>query len=113
VRGDYLNLYAVIDLTIPRLKRTLLRGTRWEDITANLTPAPGEPSYLNYTYDPLRAPIDPPPQQPMPAPPPAGPTGPGPPANQPPPPNGAWPPLPGATPLPATDPTSAPPPGER
>lgn len=113
VRGDYLNLYAVIDLTIPRLKRTLLRGTRWEDITANLTPAPGEPSYLNYTYDPLRAPIDPPPQQSMPAPPPAGPTGPEPPANQPPPPNGAWPPPPGATPFPPTDPMSAPPPGER
>jgi phospholipid/cholesterol/gamma-HCH transport system substrate-binding protein len=69
VRGDYLNLYAVIDLTIPRLKRTLLRGTRWEDITANLVPAPGEPAYLNYTYDPLHTPINPPPPQQVPAPP--------------------------------------------
>jgi len=62
VRGDYLNLFAVIDLTIPRLKRTLLRGTRWEDLSANLIPAPGEPGYLQFTHDPLHAPLaDPPP----------------------------------------------------
>jgi len=29
VRGDYFNVFAVIDMTIPRLKRTLLVGTRW------------------------------------------------------------------------------------
>jgi phospholipid/cholesterol/gamma-HCH transport system substrate-binding protein len=57
VRGDYLNLYAVIDLTLPRLKRTLLRGTRWEDLAANLVPAPGDPYYLNHTLDPLGAPL--------------------------------------------------------
>jgi phospholipid/cholesterol/gamma-HCH transport system substrate-binding protein len=117
VRGDYLNLYAVIDITIPRLKRTLLRGTRWEDITANLVPAPGEPWYLNYTYDPLRAPLAPPPPQPIPMPQLASPTPPAAPANQPPAPDGAWPPPPAAAPPPPADPTSAPPtpppPGER
>jgi phospholipid/cholesterol/gamma-HCH transport system substrate-binding protein len=91
VRGDYLNLYAVIDLTIPRLKRTLLRGTRWEDITSNLVPAPGEPWYLNYTYDPLRAPLEPPP-----------------PAAAPPAPSDPPPPLPAATPLPPPDQTAPP-----
>jgi phospholipid/cholesterol/gamma-HCH transport system substrate-binding protein len=65
VRGDYLNLYAIIDLTHARLKRTLFRGTRWADITADLVAAPGEPnrsgSYMEYTYDPLAAPLAPPP----------------------------------------------------
>jgi phospholipid/cholesterol/gamma-HCH transport system substrate-binding protein len=61
VRGDYLNLYAVVDLTVPRLKRTLFRGTRWGDANTNLVPAPGEPDYLQYTYDPLHAPLAPPP----------------------------------------------------
>jgi phospholipid/cholesterol/gamma-HCH transport system substrate-binding protein len=61
VRGDYLNLFAVIDLTIPRLKRTLLRGTRWGDITTNLVPAPGDPYYQSYSYDPLADPVGPPP----------------------------------------------------
>ena len=97
VRGDYLNLYAVIDLTIPRLKRTLLRGTRWEDITANLVPAPGEPAYLNYTYDPLHTPINPPPPQQVPVPPP-GAGQPAPPADQPQTPPDAAPPT--GTPLP-------------
>ena len=69
IRGDYLNLYAVIDLTIPRLKRTMLRGTRWEDLTANLVPAPGEPGYMGFTNDPLHAPLAPPPASPPPAPP--------------------------------------------
>lgn len=54
VRGDYFNVFAVIDMTIPRLKRTLLAGTRWGDPDAPLVPAPGDPWYGNYTYDPLR-----------------------------------------------------------
>lgn len=73
VRGDYLNLYAVIDLTLPRIKRTLLRGTRWEDLAAELVPAPGDPFYLNHTLDPLGAPLaPPPPAPPAPAPQPGG-----------------------------------------
>lgn len=66
VRGDYLNLYAVVDMTIPRLKRTLLAGTRWGDINTQLIPAPGEPYYTQYSYDPLNAPLTPPPPLPPP-----------------------------------------------
>jgi phospholipid/cholesterol/gamma-HCH transport system substrate-binding protein len=54
VRGDYVNMFLVADLTVPRLKRTLFLGTRWGDEGAKLIPAPGDPWYLNYTYDPLR-----------------------------------------------------------
>ncbi|GAY19419.1 MCE family protein [Mycobacterium sp. shizuoka-1] len=62
VRGDYVNMFLVADLTVPRLKRTLFLGTRWGDQDAKLVPAPGDPWYLNYTYDPLRTGLtDPPP----------------------------------------------------
>ncbi|GAA2556399.1 MCE family protein [Mycolicibacterium diernhoferi] len=61
VKGDFLNLFAVFDLTYPRLKRTLLLGTRWGDENATLIPAPGDPWYLNYSYNPMSAPIAPPP----------------------------------------------------
>lgn len=59
IRGDYLNLFAAVDLTVPRLKRTLLLGTRFGQQNAPLVPAPGDPSYLNYTYDPLAAAVAP------------------------------------------------------
>jgi len=62
VRGDYLNLNIVIDLTIPRLRRTMFLGTRWGQPGATLTPAPGDPYYLNYTYAPLSVGLNPPPQ---------------------------------------------------
>jgi hypothetical protein len=61
IRGDYYNLFATIDLTVPRLKRTLMLGTRWGDAEAQLIPAPGDPYYLNYTYDPLKTGVTPPP----------------------------------------------------
>ncbi|OMC04721.1 mammalian cell entry protein [Mycolicibacter heraklionensis] len=57
VRGDFLNLFAVFDLTKPRLKRSLFPGTQWGDEDAKLVPAPGDPWYLNYSYDPLQEPI--------------------------------------------------------
>ncbi|SBS71383.1 Virulence factor Mce family protein [uncultured Mycobacterium sp.] len=63
VRGDYFNVFAVVDLTIPRLKRTLFLGTRWGQEGAPLVPAPGDPWQLQYTYDPLTAPLAPPPAQ--------------------------------------------------
>lgn len=66
VRGDYMNLFAVIDLTVPRLKRTLFLGTRWGEQHAKLIPAPGDPWYLNYTYEPLTSPLAPPQQVPNP-----------------------------------------------
>lgn len=61
VRGDYTNFFAVIDLTYSRLRRGMFLGTRWGQPGAPLVPAPGEPAYLNYTYDPLAPPIAPPP----------------------------------------------------
>ncbi|WP_319431680.1 MCE family protein [Mycobacterium sp. RTGN5] len=61
VRGDYMNFFGQIDLTVPRLKRSLLLGTRWEDQKAALVPAPGEPYWQKYTYDPLGLPLAPPP----------------------------------------------------
>ncbi|MEB3061870.1 MCE family protein [[Mycobacterium] zoologicum] len=57
VRGDFLNLFAVFDLTKPRLKRSLFAGTQWGDEDTRLVPAPGDPWYLNYSYDPLQQPV--------------------------------------------------------
>jgi phospholipid/cholesterol/gamma-HCH transport system substrate-binding protein len=70
VRGDYMNLFIILDLTVPRLKRTLFLGTRWGQSDAKLIPAPGDPYYLTYTYDPLGAPLTAPPAAP-----PSGPAG--------------------------------------
>jgi phospholipid/cholesterol/gamma-HCH transport system substrate-binding protein len=75
VRGDYENVFVGVDFTIPRLKRTLLLGTRWGQLHAPLVPAPGEPYYEEYTYDPLAFPVAPPPPgapPPLGGPPPAG-----------------------------------------
>ena len=67
-QGDYINLYAIFDLTYPRLKKTLLLGTRWGDENAKLIPAPGDPYYLNYSYDPMMVGVAPPPAEAVPAP---------------------------------------------
>lgn len=63
IRGDYYNLFATIDLTVPRLKRSLFLGTRWGQEGAELIPVPGDPPYLNYTYDPLKTGVNPPPPE--------------------------------------------------
>ncbi|MBB5167362.1 MCE family protein [Mycobacterium sp. AZCC_0083] len=68
VRGDYVNFYAILDLTVPRLKRTLFLGTRWGQEGAELVPAPGDPWYLNYSYDPLSVGVNPPAADPAPPP---------------------------------------------
>ena len=57
-----------VDLTDPRLKRAMFLGTRWGDEGAKFVPAPGDPYYLNYTYDPLRVGMAPPPAEAAPAP---------------------------------------------
>lgn len=67
IRGDYYNLFATIDLTIPRLKRTLMLGTRWEQEGAKVVPAPGDPYYQNYTLEPLALGVNPPPPEEVPA----------------------------------------------
>lgn len=61
IRGDYLNQYIIFDFTVPRLKKSLLLGTRWGQEGAKLVPAPGDPWYATYTYDPLNAPFSGPP----------------------------------------------------
>jgi virulence factor Mce-like protein len=63
IRGDYLNQYIIFDFTVPRLKKTLFLGTRWGQEGAKLVPAPGDPWYATYTYDPLNAPFSPPPAE--------------------------------------------------
>ncbi|KUI22665.1 mammalian cell entry protein [Mycobacterium sp. GA-1285] len=57
IRGDYMNQFIIFDFTIPRLKRGLFLGTRWGQEGAPMVPAPGDPWYLTYTLDPLKAPI--------------------------------------------------------
>jgi virulence factor Mce-like protein len=69
IRGDYMNQFIVFDFTIPRLKRTLFLGTRWGQEGAKLVPAPGDPWYATYTYDPLNAPLTPKPADVAPIPP--------------------------------------------
>jgi virulence factor Mce-like protein len=88
VRGDYANGYLIVDLTVNRLKRDFALGTRFGQEGAPLVPAPGDPYYQRYTYDPLAAGVAPPP--PDAAPPPDAPR------NQPPPPA----PTASATPVP-------------
>ncbi|MFZ2527157.1 MAG: MCE family protein [Rhodococcus sp. (in: high G+C Gram-positive bacteria)] len=55
VRGDYLNLFATVDLTVPRLQRELLLGTSWGDPNAVVQAAVGDPGYAQPTRDPLGA----------------------------------------------------------
>ena len=64
VRGDYTNFFVVVDITYARLRRGAFLGTRWGQPNAPLVPAPGDPYYLNYTYDPMAAPVAPPPAVP-------------------------------------------------
>ena len=48
LKGDYMNLFAVGDITVPRLKKTAFLGTRWGVEGAQLVPAPGDPGYEWY-----------------------------------------------------------------
>ena len=45
LRGDFINLFATVDLTRPALQRYLGPGTPWWHGDAALTPAPGDPGY--------------------------------------------------------------------
>lgn len=74
VRGDYMNLFVMIDLTKNRIKRTLALGTRWGDENAPIIPVPGDPGYdAYYTTNPLGVALGPPPSPPVHAPLPTGP----------------------------------------
>jgi phospholipid/cholesterol/gamma-HCH transport system substrate-binding protein len=63
LRGDYFNVFAIVDLTVPRLKRTLFLGTRWGQQGMALVPPPGEPYWGYYSYDPLHVGVAPPPPE--------------------------------------------------
>jgi phospholipid/cholesterol/gamma-HCH transport system substrate-binding protein len=92
VRGDYINLFATLDLTVNRLKSGMFLGTRWGQERLPLVPAPGDPGYdAYYTNNPLAVGTGPPasPRNPT-----ALPDGVGPP---PPVPAGTPPPAPGVT----------------
>ncbi|MGV0745918.1 MCE family protein [Mycolicibacterium sp. XJ870] len=102
IRGDYYNLFATVDMTIPRLKRSMFLGTRWEQEDAQLVPAPGDPPFLNYTYDPLKTGANPPPPDAFPPAPEAPPPGEA--LPPPPPPAYAGPVLPVTPPAPFTMP---------
>jgi phospholipid/cholesterol/gamma-HCH transport system substrate-binding protein len=52
VRGDYTNGFFTADLTNAALRRSLLLGTHWGRLGAELIPAPGDPYYLQYQYTP-------------------------------------------------------------
>jgi hypothetical protein len=60
-KGDFLNLSATFDITVPRLKRELLMGTRWGDPTQEIQAAIGDPGYSQQTRDPLGVGVAPPP----------------------------------------------------
>lgn len=58
VRGDYINLHATVDLTVPRLKKELLLGTPFGDPNETIAFAPGDPGYASKpTHNPLFFPI--------------------------------------------------------
>lgn len=63
IRGDYMNQFIVFDFTVPRLKRGLFLGTRWGQEGMSMTPAPGDPWFSTYTFDPLKAPVTPAPPE--------------------------------------------------
>ncbi|MBJ7339655.1 MCE family protein [Mycolicibacterium sp.] len=61
VRGDFINLFATIDISGPRLRRSIFLGSRAGQEGRDLVPLPGEPFFQRYTYDPLGRPLEPPP----------------------------------------------------
>ncbi|UNB56013.1 MCE family protein [Mycolicibacterium sp. YH-1] len=73
VRGDFINLFTTIDISGPRLRKSIFLGTRAGQEGRDLVPMPGEPYFQRYTYDPIGRPLAPPPL--------GGPLGPVPPNN--------------------------------
>lgn len=61
IRGDFINLFTTIDISGPKLRRSLFLGTRLGQEGRELVPLPGEPFFQRYTYDPLGRPLAPPP----------------------------------------------------
>ncbi|WP_308165305.1 MCE family protein [Nocardia noduli] len=65
VQGDYINLFATVDLTVPRMRREILLGTPWADPTAVVQAAVGDPGYARQTRNPLGVGIEPSPSPPV------------------------------------------------
>jgi phospholipid/cholesterol/gamma-HCH transport system substrate-binding protein len=61
VRGDFINLFATIDISGPRMRKSIFLGTRLDQEGRDLVPLPGEPYFQRYTFDPLGRPLAPPP----------------------------------------------------
>jgi phospholipid/cholesterol/gamma-HCH transport system substrate-binding protein len=106
IRGDFINLFTTVDISGPRMRKSIFLGTRLDQEGRDLVPLPGEPYFQRYTYDPLGRPLAPAP--------PGGPQGPVPPDNpglNPDPPGAAQSlPGPGSYPAQAPSPAQAPPP---
>ena len=73
IRGDFINLFATVDISGPRLRKSFFLGTRLGQEGRDVVPMPGEPFFQRYTYDPMGRPLAPPPA--------GGPLGPVPPGN--------------------------------
>ncbi len=57
VRGDYVNGFFYIDLTNAGLRKSILLGSHWGRLGAEIVPAPGDPEYQQFRYGaPLGAP---------------------------------------------------------
>ncbi|OBK33388.1 mammalian cell entry protein, partial [Mycobacterium sp. 1245111.1] len=77
LKGDYMNLFAIGDITVPRLRKTAFLGTRWGVEGAQLVPAPGDPGYdWYYSNNPPHAAVQPVPASGATVPPPPPPAGP-------------------------------------
>lgn len=61
VRGDFINLFTTIDISAPKLRRSLFLGTRLGQEGRDLVPLPGEPYFQRDTFDPVGRPLAPPP----------------------------------------------------
>lgn len=48
VRGDYFNVFVIIDVTRSRLKQQTFIGTHWQQKDMSWVPAPGDPGYDAY-----------------------------------------------------------------
>ncbi|WP_372512607.1 MCE family protein [Mycobacterium yunnanensis] len=61
IRGDFINIFVTVDISGPRLRKSLFLGTRAGQEGRDLVPLPGEPIFQRYTLDPLGRPLAPPP----------------------------------------------------
>jgi hypothetical protein len=59
VRGDFINLFATVDISGPRLRKSIFLGSRAGQEGRDLVPVPGDPYFQRYTYDPLGRPLAP------------------------------------------------------